>query len=68
MVKLDIDLPETCEECPCSYWIQTGRNAGKLMCNAIEFREIKRTGEYPENCVLVDKASKPGDCPMSDIG
>ena len=58
MIEIDIPEPKYCEECPCSYYIQTGENEGKLMCNALEFRDA---GNY----LVEEMASKrPDKCPI----
>lgn len=67
MVKLDISLPETCEDCPCSRYVQSGRYEGLLMCNAIEFREKRKGIICPLHYVLFNhRDGKPGNCPMSE--
>ncbi|MBO5959311.1 MAG: hypothetical protein J6Q65_04230 [Lentisphaeria bacterium] len=60
MIRIDIPLPETCEECPCSYWIQSGADAGKLMCNALEF------AGNPDNLVEEGAPDRPDGCPIID--
>lgn len=55
MILMDIPMPESCEDCPCSYWIRSGEQEGRLMCSAIEFRE--------QEIVLVDEG-KPARCPI----
>jgi len=62
MVRLDIPMPEDCDECPCSYWIRSGEYEGRMMCTAMEFREKG----LEKSWYLVDEAAKgrPENCPM----
>lgn len=56
MLLIDMQMPEHCEECPCSYWIQQGPNREKLMCNVMDSNK-------KENC-LVESKGRPADCPI----
>lgn len=60
MIAIDMKLPKECDSCPCSYWIQTGEHAGKLMCNVKEYMQT------PVSDCLVNGLSKPADCPMHE--
>ena len=62
MIEIDIPLPDCCDDCPCSYWIQTGKHKGKLMCNALEFREKGHDKEE----YIVDEMDdeRPVNCPI----
>ena len=58
MICVDIPMPRKCYDCPMSYWILTGSNEGRLMCEAIACRD---------GVVLIvdEKAKKrPEDCPI----
>lgn len=61
MVLVDMRLPERCLDCPCSYWIRTGRDEGRLMCNVMESNNAENT--------LVDenRPTRPSDCPMREV-
>ena len=69
MILMDIPMPGKCEDCPCSYWIQSGNYEGLMMCSAREardrlvFREpgVDMTAQY-----LVDerKNERPPNCPI----
>ena len=62
MIRIDIPLPECCDECPCSHWIWTGKHKGKLMCNALEFKDKHKNKEH----FLVDEMdeNRPSNCPI----
>ena len=67
MIEVDIPMPEYCSECPCSYYVQYGKYEGRIMCQALEFREARTKimrpdkGEY----MVSDKEwSRPDKCPM----
>lgn len=65
MIGLDIELPGNCADCPCSYWIKSGEYEGRLMCNALEYRDRnKGKGEY-----IVDEWAdiRPDKCPMYEL-
>lgn len=61
MIQVDIPMPRKCYDCPMSYWIMTGPNEGRLMCEAIEFRDNVDAG-----ACLVDehKRNRPVNCPI----
>ena len=58
MILIDMPMPDRCLNCPCSYWIMTGSNSGRMMCNVMEVNK-KRD-------VLVDerKNIRPENCPI----
>lgn len=65
MIGIDIPLPAYCTECPCSYYVRTGEHEGKLMCQALEFRDrCTDTERY-----LVDEKAwnRPKECPMREL-
>lgn len=41
MIGIEIPMPEYCEECPCSYYVRSGKYEGRLMCQALEFKETR---------------------------
>ena len=43
MIVIDIPMPQTCMECPCSHLIQSGTYNGWTMCAAAEWKDIKKT-------------------------
>ena len=68
MIAIKMRMPKYCEDCPCSYWVQSGDYEGMLMCQAIEanleMNGLNRTGEC-----IVDQwpDRKPENCPMFDV-
>lgn len=63
MIGIEMELPKACENCPCSYWIQSGQYEGLLMCNVLEY-----TGQdLPKAAYLVDMGSRPEQCPMKEL-
>ena len=60
MIRVDIPMPRKCYDCPMSYWILTGPNEGRLMCEAIEYRDHtvvivdERKQERPDNCPIIE--------------
>ena len=70
MVLMDMPMPENCEDCPCSYWIQSGNYEGLLMCSVMEFRDrlvFREPGEDIMANYLVDdyKDERPLVCPIT---
>lgn len=65
MILIDIPMPEQCGECPCSYYIQTGKYEGCMMCNAMEYKNIS-DGVLPEldGCLVFENGSRPDGCPI----
>ena len=60
MLMMDMPLPQSCENCPCSYWVQTGPNAGQLICEAMESNGKKdivvdwgRSKKRPPKCPII---------------
>ena len=60
MIRVDIPMPRKCYDCPMSYWIMTGPNEGRLMCEAIEYRDgvvvlvDEKAKKRPENCPIIE--------------
>ena len=65
MIIIDIPIPRNCEECPCSYWIRSGENEGKMMCNAIEFKcaRNRKRNKKPADCIIHGPKT-PDGCPI----
>lgn len=65
MIVMDIPVPENCETCPCSYYVQTGEYAGMMMCNAMEFKRT-RTGfrEDLARYFVMPEDHRPDGCPI----
>lgn len=69
MLLVDVPMPPRCLVCPCSYVIQTGDQEGKLMCNALEWKDVVRAAEMPlsfrEEWLLEwGENSRPEKCPI----
>lgn len=63
MITIDIPLPKSCEDCPCSHWVLHGDYEGELMCQAMEAASPKNeTGEC-----IVNADSIPKKCPMMNV-
>ena len=66
MIMMDIPEPKKCEDCPCSYWIQTGEYEGLMMCNAMEFK-ANNAGFHEEVSryfVVAPESHRPDGCPI----
>ena len=37
MIRIDMPIPRSCLDCPCSYWVQTGPMAGQMICNVMDY-------------------------------
>lgn len=62
MVMVDIQMPENCEECPCSYTCMNGPNRLRMMCNAIEYN-------HSGDCFVDEYLNeRPEKCPMHEMG
>lgn len=71
MIQIDIPMPKNCDECPISYYIQSGEFEGRLMCNALEFRESSKFRESSSHILenyLVNEwdEERPKKCPLKD--
>ena len=63
MVTIDMKLPEMCEDCPCSYWIRTGPNSGRLMCQVME-----ANGKTEQESLVEEWArERPRSCPIQEV-
>lgn len=77
MIAVDIPLPQDCVDCPMSYWKQSGRFEGMLMCEAMESRWLDEQKKRDETAVdyirerdedmfLVDEfGGRPHRCPIA---
>ena len=69
MILMDIPEPRTCDDCPCSYWIQTGEYEGQMMCNAMEFKA--NHSEFRESIsryfIVAPEAHRPEGCPIKMV-
>ena len=65
MIIADMPMPANCEECPCSYYVQTGDYEGMMICNAREFKE-KQAGfrEDLSKYFVVMNDHRPDNCPF----
>lgn len=68
MVMMNMPMPRTCSGCPCSYWIQSGRHEGRLMCEAKE-KQMGENGydgdDLTRDCLVNEFAIlRPKDCPI----
>ena len=65
MLMIDMPMPKNCEDCPCSYYIQTGEYAGIMMCNAMEFKS-NQSGfrEELSKFFVVIEDHRPENCPI----
>ena len=65
MILIDMPMPGNCEDCPCSYYIQTGDYEGLMMCNAMEFKQ-NSTGFQEElsRYFVVAEDHRPDGCPI----
>ena len=60
MIGLNMDPPETCGDCPCSYWVRSGELEGMMMCEALE----KIDPDHDKTHYLVNEYTRPDWCPM----
>ena len=58
-------MPKNCEDCPCSYYVQTGEYEGAMICNAMEFKANSQgfREELSKYFVVVED-HRPDNCPM----
>ena len=65
MIVMDIPMPDKCDDCPCSYFIQTGLYEGMMMCNAMEFKRTQAgfREELTRYFVMPDD-HRPDGCPI----
>ena len=65
MIVIDIPMPQSCEECPCSYYVQTGEYEGAMICNALEFKENSAgLREELSRYFVVADDHRPENCPI----
>lgn len=69
MIGIQMKMPDSCVNCPMSYWIQSGKHEGLLMCNVIE-KMLSENGETDLDKCLVDEWSqkRPNKCPLLELG
>ena len=61
MIGMNMDLPECCADCPCSYWVRSGEYEGMIMCEALETIEPSHDkGRY----IVNEYEKRPDKCPM----
>ena len=65
MVIVDMPMPANCEDCPCSYYVQTGEYEGAMICNAMEFK-ANSLGfrEELSKYFVVAEGHRPSGCPI----
>ena len=68
MIEIDMPMPDYCSECPCSYYVRSGKYEGNMMCQALEFKE-SRMGirRYDKGRYLVREREwdRPDKCPIT---
>ena len=65
MVIVDMPMPANCEDCPCSYYVQTGEYEGAMICNAMEFKANSMGfREELSKFFIVMEDHRPDNCPM----
>ena len=65
MIVMDIPAPQNCDNCPCSYYVQTGEYAGMMMCNAMEFKRTQAGfREDLSKYFVVPEDHRPDGCPI----
>ena len=70
MIVVDMPMPERCESCPLSYLVKTGPCEGRMICNAMEYRDAFKIAEVqkpynPVEYVIDDYPNKkPDKCPI----
>ena len=64
MIEVDIPLPKKCLLCPFVYYILTGKDEGRVLCQAMESRGIRLPGS------LIDEheSTRPANCPIRSDG
>ena len=65
MVIVDMPMPANCEDCPCSYYVQTGEYEGAMICNAMEFKanSLGFREDLSKYFVVADD-HRPSGCPI----
>ena len=65
MIVIDIPMPKNCEDCPCSYYVQTGEYEGAMICNAMEFKSNSAGfREEISKFFVVAENHRPDNCPI----
>lgn len=64
MIAIDMEMPDKCENCPCSYYIRTGAYRDRLMCEVLEKTE---PGAPAERYLVHEGRMRPGKCPMREF-
>ena len=47
MILIDMEIPENCYDCPCSYRIERGQHEGEEICSILSY-----AGKTVEECLL----------------
>lgn len=69
MIVIDMPMPANCEECPCSYYVMSGKYEGNMICNAMEFKS-NHSGfrEELSKFFVVAEDHRPSNCPIKPKG
>ena len=62
MILIDMEIPENCYDCPCSYRIEHGQHEGEEICSIMSY-----AGKTVEECLL-GVGERAGSCPMREMG
>lgn len=61
MIQIDMDLPQSCNDCPCTHMIQHGEHEGECICSI-----LNHFGKsIPESAICVRR--RPPNCPMHEV-
>ena len=60
MIIINMKLPDCCDDCPCSHWIQSGPFEGHLMCNVIQ----DNLNDYERSIMDEWDEQRPNECPI----
>lgn len=65
MIGFEMEMPERCENCPCSYYIRTGAYRDRLMCEVLEKTE---PGAPVDRYLVEEYRPRQEKCPMREMG
>lgn len=57
MILIEKPYPSRCMNCPCSYWLRSGKYNGRLMCEALVRRR-------EDQALRENGMRRPDDCPV----
>lgn len=63
MIGIEMEMPDRCENCPCSYYIRSGAYKDRLICEVLEKTAPGKPAEW---YLVKENQERPKKCPMHE--